>query len=315
MAETMAVSASLKESIATVDADAASIKEALRVALRKNAVKIMDLFVEWDENGDHKVSKSEFRRAMAGLGFKHSRPHIDAVFDSFDEDSSGHIDCARTLPQRFCVSLPRACLVVFGLHEIPPIAIVDKLLCLPRVFVPPIDKELNRGLKRLGNSGGAASGPGPSSSSACSSNVRVNIATQMVHGAGAGGGMTAPPNGSPEALLQQKLREALAANAARVIDLFKEWDEDKDGVVSQKEFARAVRHQPALALPSRHALYVQMATSLHTPSSQRLGRLSPACPSQLPLLGLEVDKKSADMLFRSFDIGASLSEQWNTALS
>ena len=36
------------------------------------------------------------------------------------------------------------------------------------------------------------------------------------------------------------LKEALALNATRVIDLFKTWDEDQDGTVSKKEFRRAM---------------------------------------------------------------------------
>ena len=45
---------------------------------------------------------------------------------------------------------------------------------------------------------------------------------------------------SPEALLQQKLVQALASKSAFVIDLFVEWDENGDGMVSQKEFRRAL---------------------------------------------------------------------------
>ena len=87
-----AISQSLKQSISSSLDESASVQEKLRFALKANAVKIMDLFVEWDEDGDRQVSKIEFRRAMAALGFTHSRPHVDAVFDSLDEDKSGYID-------------------------------------------------------------------------------------------------------------------------------------------------------------------------------------------------------------------------------
>ena len=41
--------------------------------------------------------------------------------------------------------------------------------------------------------------------------------------------------------VQAQLRDALAKNAARVIDLFREWDEDGNGEVSKKEFGKAMR--------------------------------------------------------------------------
>ena len=77
--------------ITSTASEAADVEEQLREALRTNAVKIMDLFIEWDTDGDHKVSKQEFRKAMAAIGFTHSRPHIDSVFASLDDDGSGFI--------------------------------------------------------------------------------------------------------------------------------------------------------------------------------------------------------------------------------
>ena len=42
--------------------------------------------------------------------------------------------------------------------------------------------------------------------------------------------------------MADQLRDALVTNAVRVIDLFREWDEDGDGTVSKKEFRKAVIH-------------------------------------------------------------------------
>ena len=75
------------------------------------------------------------------------------------------------------------------------------------------------------------------------------------------GGMGPPPSKSPpgrnlkrdatmlqitldlesEATIQEQLRDALSANAMRVIDLFREWDDDESGYVDKKEFCRAMR--------------------------------------------------------------------------
>ena len=69
-----------------------SVAEQLRDALSKHAIKVMDLFREWDENGDGNVSKKEFRRAMGLLGFDVPKTEIDALFDAFDPDGSGAME-------------------------------------------------------------------------------------------------------------------------------------------------------------------------------------------------------------------------------
>ena len=40
--------------------------------------------------------------------------------------------------------------------------------------------------------------------------------------------------------IQQLLREALTANATRVVDLFRDWDVDGNGTISRREFRGAI---------------------------------------------------------------------------
>jgi len=68
-----------------------SVAEQLRDALVANSMRVIDLFREWDEDGDGTVDRQEFRRAMPMLGLHAAREHIDALFDSFDSDGSGSI--------------------------------------------------------------------------------------------------------------------------------------------------------------------------------------------------------------------------------
>merc|ERR1719188_1182909 len=60
--------------------------------LRENSLRVIDLFRQWDEDGNGKVSKKEFRRALPALGIHAQREEIDALFDSFDPDHSGSIE-------------------------------------------------------------------------------------------------------------------------------------------------------------------------------------------------------------------------------
>ena len=67
------------------EAAAPQIKE----ALQKNADRVLDLFREWDANGDGQVSKKEFRKAMPLLGIDLPVKAIDELFDQHDPDKSG----------------------------------------------------------------------------------------------------------------------------------------------------------------------------------------------------------------------------------
>ena len=56
-------------------------------------VRVIDLFQEWDEDGDGHVDRKEFRQAMSALGLDAlPRKEVDALFDSFDKDGGGSID-------------------------------------------------------------------------------------------------------------------------------------------------------------------------------------------------------------------------------
>ena len=68
------------------------VQEQLRDALSKNAVRVIDLFRDWDENGDGRVSKKEFRKAVATFLKGASKADVDKLFDSFDPEGAGDID-------------------------------------------------------------------------------------------------------------------------------------------------------------------------------------------------------------------------------
>lgn len=60
--------------------------------LSKNAVRVMDLFRQWDADESGTVGKAEFRKAMGVLGFDVPRAEMDRLFDSWDTSGDGAID-------------------------------------------------------------------------------------------------------------------------------------------------------------------------------------------------------------------------------
>ena len=64
----------------------------LKQALVESAARVIDLFREWDSDGNGKVSRSEFHRAMGELKFDAAAEEVDKLFDSWDPDGSGFLE-------------------------------------------------------------------------------------------------------------------------------------------------------------------------------------------------------------------------------
>jgi hypothetical protein len=76
-----------------VDEDSGkSVADQLRDALAKAAVRVIDLFRDWDDDGDGTVTRKEFHRGMADLGFNVPKAEIDALFTEWDPDGSGSLE-------------------------------------------------------------------------------------------------------------------------------------------------------------------------------------------------------------------------------
>ena len=69
-----------------------SVAHQLRGVLKENSVRIVDLFRDWDEDGDGTISRPEFAKVMPVLGIKVSKQDMDELFNMFDPDGSGLID-------------------------------------------------------------------------------------------------------------------------------------------------------------------------------------------------------------------------------
>ena len=68
------------------------IAHQLRDILANESVRVVDLFRDWDEDGNGLIDKAEFRKAMPLLGVSMAAEAADALFDSWDVDGSGEIE-------------------------------------------------------------------------------------------------------------------------------------------------------------------------------------------------------------------------------
>ena len=50
---------------------------------------MLDLFREWDTNGDGEVSRSEFQKAVVSLGLNVPKSEVDKLFDEWDTGRDG----------------------------------------------------------------------------------------------------------------------------------------------------------------------------------------------------------------------------------
>ena len=69
-----------------------TVAEQLRDALSKAAVRVVDLFRDWDDDKSGTVSRKELHKAMAEMQFDVPAGEIDALFDEWDPDGSGLLE-------------------------------------------------------------------------------------------------------------------------------------------------------------------------------------------------------------------------------
>ena len=73
-------------------ADGQSVVDQLVEILNQNAVRVIDLFRSWDDDGNGKINAKEFRQAITGLGYSAPRADLDKLFSMLDKDGGGEIE-------------------------------------------------------------------------------------------------------------------------------------------------------------------------------------------------------------------------------
>lgn len=174
----------------------------LRNALASNFGRVVDLFKDWDDDGNGMVNRTEFRKVLPMLGLKVDREVAEQLFDSFDEDGSGEIDY----------------------------------------------KELHKHLR---------AGAGIELDAALQDGALGEIVTESKNAIALREGLSDKQRLEASALqgvvlvagdagsIGEQLLKALDKNFMRILDLFREWDDDGSGTISKVEFRRAL---PCLGL-------------------------------------------------------------------
>jgi len=203
--------------------------EELRDVLRLAASRTKDgsLFAEFDADLDGRISKVEFRRSIAKLGFHAEKRDADALFNFLDLKHEGAVEW-QTLNRVLLTGTtdwaeddPPAPAAAAAPAPSPPF----------RAVLKPAKSASAHPLMSA-NHGASA----PRSVSVTEEQRRTGRVSPDATAAAGASGRSSPDVSEVVA----QLRDALTAHATRVIDLFSEWDDDGDGLVSKSEFRKAM---------------------------------------------------------------------------
>ena len=151
------------------------------------------------------MSKKEFRKAMSALGLNVPRKDADGLFDTFDPDGGGSIDykeLQKALKRRVALD-----------PSLQPGAV--------KIELTAKNKSTREKVQTAGGKVVAANRMKGEKGAALNSEVQIDMESDVP--------------------VQEQLRQILIDNAVRVIDLFRDWDDDGDGRVSKKEFRKAMK--------------------------------------------------------------------------
>ena len=184
----------------------------LRDALIRSSQRVLDLFQQWDVDGSGSITRKELRKAVECMGFDARKADIDALFDELDGDGSGKVDYAELNTMLRQGAGSQADTSAAGAGRSPHVS--------PRSAAPK---------DRLGYAGNRR---------ALKRNARKDLAGGRRNGPLAG--VRIDMDGADGRHPIEQLRDALAHNSARVVDLFRAWDVDGDGQVDGDEFRQAL---------------------------------------------------------------------------
>jgi len=167
----------------------AEVPDQIRMWMQRNLLRVRDVFQQLDDDGNGKVDRQEFRKALSELGFQAPRAALDAVFHSFDVDGSKAIDYRE-------------------LHDL----LVRSVQSHPHLPPLPTTAANSVALRRL--------------------RLEKNDANLLQ-------GLKLDENDMSGAVAQ--IRARMQKGLLRVIDVFRQLDDDESGLIDRAEFGKALR--------------------------------------------------------------------------
>ena len=270
----------------TSSATALGVSDQLRQKLKDRWGRVSQLLNDWDEDGDGEISRDEFVRGTRALGIILSDHEVEEVFSVYDVDGGGSIDYKEL--NRFLRSGNDQTLAS-SLYSLPAVGGDGHGRSGSHAHLARrrTRKSRRTSTHALGSSASArpefglfARGLGGSTFENASPTAAAATKAQPAGARGAGGGggggvggagrgggrgggggggiggasaSRAAGGGREEKPVYERLRDALASKSARVIDLFREWDDNGDGSLSQREFYLGIRRMGLADVPREEA--------------------------------------------------------------
>ena len=194
-----------------------SVAQQLKEALLKNAVRIVDLFKDWDDDQSGTVTRDEFHKAMAELEFNVPKEAIDELFSQWDPDNSGSLE----------------------LKEL------EKILKRGDMTEEEQEAQLKLQAAARGRAARKAAADKKKEAEAAHQAKLAKARPQQANAvrkgpAGEGSSIKFDIDEDSDKSVAEQLRDALIENSVRIIDLFNDWDDDHNGKVTRDEFHKAM---------------------------------------------------------------------------
>eukprot|EP00900_Chrysochromulina_parva_P011925 jgi/Chrpa1/20733/Chrysochromulina_OHIO_Genome00007183-RA len=185
------------------------IKFALRDALSRTALPIKSLLASWDTDDSQDIGIEEFRDAVRYFGFEARDAEIDAVFNEFDKNGNGILDINELTAAFAEGAMPLGMKLGMGQKQLRRLSDREGYLTQAQAAA-----KLEAASAKLRP---PARAPPPTGLKAPSKPIKTRVAE-----------------------VRRTLLEVLNSDQMRVLDLFRAWDVNGDGLVGKQELRSAL---------------------------------------------------------------------------